>query len=151
MREDTALRFRLVAALWRMPYGNSVLLNADEAARAWPPTGDEDRSDYGVFHAMALASGGHRPEESLTTLQRLERDLEDGGFAKPELHPTGNSWLIRRNVSACPQCGGRGWFEVYPKTPLGPVGAADVSMTDTVTIERKTCDHAPLQRNGVRR
>lgn len=144
MRENTALRFSLVDRLWAMKYGDTVELETRVVAEAWPPTGDEDRSDYGVFHAMALANGGHRPEESLTTLQRIERDLEDGGFASPVLHPTGDKWLIHRKLAACPRCRGAGHYRTFPASlPSVAFRPADVSMTDTVTATMVRCDHKP--------
>lgn len=105
MREDTQLRFCLVELLHRLPYGWSRKLSSDQVQKAWPPTGDHDTSPDAMFRALALAGSGNRPEESYTTDERIERDL-DGSFTWYTRQEDGD-YVFHRKDSACPKCRGQ--------------------------------------------
>lgn len=138
MTEDIGQRFYLADRLNRMPYGNSRIIPAPTARKCWPPTGNEDRSMEGAFRAMALASGSNRPEEDLTTKQRIERDLDDTFVVEQRWD---GDWVISRKLSACPKCRGTGWHETAVYAPMDFDANATVSMTDTVEVAREKCDH----------
>lgn len=143
MSEDTALRFHLCHQIARMRYGDGRLIDRDEAFSAWAPTGDEDRSLEGAFRALALASGGHRPEESLTTIQRIERDI--GSDFLVEIEPVSGGIVITRKLSMCPKCRGNGWYEVFEASPE-PANVYEMEvMPVTATVSKRLvgCDHEP--------
>lgn len=138
MTEDIGHRFYLAGQLNRMSYGDTRIIPARTAHKCWPPTGNEDRSMEGAFRAMALASGGNRPEEDLTTKQRIERDLDDTFVVEQRLD---GDWLVSRRLSACPKCRGTGWHETASYAPIAFDADAAVSMTDTIEVVRKKCEH----------
>lgn len=141
MRENTQLRFYLGARLLRMPYGSSLVIEAAKIKEAWPPTGDYDPD--GWFLAMALAAAGHRPEISLTTDQRIERDL-DGSFVWRR-GIENDDYVFHRRVECCPRCHGSGYVEVPEELSsfdsYDPT--LDVQAESVVTIRRIECDHTP--------
>lgn len=145
MTEDIALRFTLVHELSAMPYGEARQFTAKIVDRAWPPTGDEDRSFEGAFRAMALAFGGHRPETSMTSEERILYDLSGEGGFEVRRERNGDVTVFRR-LSACPHCHGRGWAEVHiPPAVSELVSDAQIDPTGSViTRQRKRCDHKPL-------
>lgn len=142
MAEDTALRFSLVHRLMGMRYGRSVVIDRSDVQKAWPPTGDHDNSDLGVFRAMALAAGGNRPEDSYTTEERISNDL-DKSFTW-DMQPWDGNYVFHRKVSACPKCKGQGSYQAYDETvsPLFDLSAS-VPMDETITVKTVTCDHSP--------
>lgn len=140
MSENIALRFALVAKLMRMRYGDSLVISGDDVMSAWPPTGDHDRSMEGAFRAMALSNGGNRPEESYTTEERIENDL-DGSF-KFDRQPFDRSYVFHRKVSACPKCRGEGRLRKFPDAPALYAGPADIT-DEVVNVTWETCDHKP--------
>lgn len=112
-------RFYWAERLSRMHYGKSFLIRPDVAARCWPPTGDHDRSFEGTFRGLALVAGGHRPETSMTTLERIQRDLDDDGSFEVEPRHTaeGTGYVVRRLVQKCPRCRGSGWLSPFERNP----------------------------------
>jgi hypothetical protein len=141
MTEDIGLRFSLAGKLMRMRYGDSLQVSADTVLRAWPPTGDHDRSFEGAFRAMSLASSGNRPEESYTTEERIKNDLDDSfQFAQ---QPYDGSYIFHRKVSACPKCKGTGRIRQFPDAPAFFDPNAPVSFDDVITVTVVDCDHAP--------
>jgi hypothetical protein len=147
MTEDIRLRFHLVDRLMRLRYGDTMGIDADQAHMAWPPTGDADHSMEGAFRAMALASGGNRPETTYTTAERIANDLDDS-FAPPEFidYAQPRVWKIHRKVSACPHCRGTGWTRIYPRNEVLDLAVGDgmIRVTDTVTVKTVKCDHHPV-------
>lgn len=143
MMDDLALRFRLGARLLKMRYGTSYAIDGDKAHMAWPPTGDHDRSIEGAIRAIALARGGHRPETSYTTAERITNDL-DGSFDEPEFRPSvsGGQWIIHRKLSACPHCRGGGWVSVYPEPSPLALDESDLLIA-TATVQKARCEHLP--------
>lgn len=95
-------RFYRAERLNRLPYGNSYLIPADVAARCWPPTGDYDTSFESIFRSLALAAGGHRPETSMTTIERIQRDLDDTFEVEPHTTAEGKGYVVRRLLRKCP-------------------------------------------------
>lgn len=142
MAEDIALRFSLVHRLMGMSYGRSVVIERSDVQKAWPPTGDHDRSDLGFFRAMALAAGGNRPEDSYTTEERIANDL-DKSFTW-DVKPWDGNYVFHRKMSFCPKCKGQGSYQACDETasPLFDPRAS-VSMTDTITVKSVQCDHSP--------
>ena len=144
--DDLTLRFHLQRQLMRMKYGEMVLIPHEVVVHAWKPTGDYDRSFEGAFRALALSAGGHRPEESLTTEERIRRDL-DGSFRFERRYwEADRRWLFERMKSHCPHCHGEGYLDIYePSEPpplFDPYAEIDV-MTVTISKKRITCEHAP--------
>lgn len=149
MREDTRLRFDLVDNLSRLPYGDFREIDADKVAMAWPPTGDADPSMEAGLLAMAIAARGGTPIPSMTTKERIARDLEDGTFEFGP-HPRGNVWVFHRKLRACPRCGGSGWTQELPIfEPFMAVeefGADQLPVSDKATsAKRVKCDHRPAR------
>jgi hypothetical protein len=141
MRDDVQLRFYLASKLHRMHYGQVDKLKGHNVESAWPPTGDYDKSDLGFFRAMSLAAGGNRPEESLTTMERIERDLDDSFHVEKNWD---GDYVFRRRLADCPRCRGAGSYKRIPAAAYSltaPVGA--IPMDEVVTIEVVKCDHAP--------
>lgn len=137
--EDLELRFALVRELMRMPYGWSRAYEGDLVRRAWKPTGDHDRSFAGAFHAMALANGGHRPETSYTTDERIKNDL-DGSF---EWHDDllSDKYTFHRRDDACPKCKGRMGVRTIGRVGLPTAFAADVDVgAHAITEEWERCE-----------
>lgn len=142
--ENIGLRFRLAAQLNRMRYGDRQIVSQDDAQKAWPPTGDHDRSFEGAFRAMALANGGNRPETSYTTQERIQRDLDET-FDVVQNALDGD-WVIRRRLSACPHCRGEGFVRFVPRDSERAFSPAmAVSMEEVVTVETRPCDHRPAE------
>lgn len=140
--EDIDLRFRLAARLGRLGFGEAYRVERDLAARAWPPTGDHDRSIEGAIRALALAAGGHRPETSYTTKERIERDLDET-FVVDHDEYTGD-WIVLRPVKNCPKCHGFGTYREYERfaaTP-SPLDAGFEDATAIVAYKTIRCDHA---------
>lgn len=138
--EDIALRFSLARQLMAMKYGDVRGIASGVVQRAWPPTGDHDRSIEGAIRAMALSNGGNRPEESYTTQERIERDLDDS-FHVEQL-PMDGSWKIARMLSACPKCHGRGFFETWGESTV-EFTVEMVPADATMTVNRSVCTHEP--------
>ena len=139
------LRFSLAAQLNRMNYGNARAISADVARKAWPPTGDHDRTFEGAFRAMSLALGGNRPEASYTTKERIIRDLDES-FAV-EQNPFDGSWVIERLVRHCPHCWGTGLSQRRPERAMD-FSPYDCAIDASEVIEFKIitkCDHRPLR------
>jgi hypothetical protein len=137
--EDTQLRFYLAAQLMRMPYGWSRVIEGDKVRRAWKPTGDHDRSFEAAFRAMALASGGHRPEESYTTDERIKKDL-DSSFIW-HLRAEDGDYVFHRRDKACPKC--RGWMRIRKlgRVPLPRIMPSEIPKMSASVIEEWTeCD-----------
>lgn len=146
MREDTQFRFSLVRKLLGMAYGDRFPVPRGFAERAWPPTGDADRSMEGAFRAMALSAGGNRPEESRTTEERIMYDLDDGSFDVERDILTGD-FRISRMLWSCPRCHGSGSYMVReispPQLRRQPDFSAKIDMTFVNSSSPRTCDHKP--------
>jgi hypothetical protein len=89
-----------------------------------------------VFRALALSSGGNRPEESYATDERIERDL-DGSF-KWRQDPMTCDYTFHRKDSACPKCHGRMFTSEREIEPLdlsarGPEAMVETSFSVTTT------------------
>lgn len=142
MKEDTELRFYLARKLIGMPYGGTELVPGYDAARAWPPTGDHDRSIEGAMRALALAAGGNRPESSYTTKERIIRDLDDSFDAEQRFD---GDWEIHRRLSCCPTCRGSGVYKAWLPSDDddGPDISAELPMTATVKVSVLKCNHKP--------
>ena len=143
MAEDIKLRFALAKELNERRSGRARAISGDLAHRAWPPTGDCDRSIEGTIRALALAAGGNRPEESYTTEERIRRDLDDTFDVK--MRPMSGDWVITRKLSACPHCRGTGFKRQYLMPDIGPLvgdGAFDAT-TEIVTHKIVDCAHEP--------
>lgn len=139
-REDIQLRFAMADSLNRMPYGDGRRIQRYIALRAWPPTGNCDNTILGAFRAMALANGGNRPEESLTTIERIKRDLDDSFNVSEDL--LDESIFVKRRLRACPHCHGHGWKQ-QPKFPDFPLNCSIDEIAAVTFIERVKCDHKP--------
>jgi hypothetical protein len=137
--EDLQLRFTLVRELMEMPYGYARKLDGRMVRRAWKPTGDYDRSFEAGFRAMALASGGHRPETSYTTDERITNDL-DGSFKWHERLEDGDYVFHRRN-DACPKCKGRLSVRTIERVELPTEWAADIDAgAHAIATSWEPCD-----------
>ena len=142
MSENTQLRFYLADKLMKMPYGHNLIVPRKDVMEAWPPTGDHDRSNEGFFHALALAAGGNRPEESYTTEERIERDLDDS-FQFQQRAETGD-WHFQRMLSCCPKCRGLGYYQDRKPSTETPYFIPSKTIEDSfVTVENVNCDHRP--------
>lgn len=139
--EDTVLRFSLAAQLNRMRYGQSRIITREAAQTAWPPTGDHDRSLEAAFRAMALASGGNRPETSHATEERIRNDLDDS-FSIVQSAIDGD-WKIHRRLSCCPHCGGRGFARKLPELEFSCAPGEETPSTEKIVFDREPCDHVP--------
>lgn len=146
MDEDTGLRFELADRLMRMHYGTGIVVPGELVFRAWPATGDLDRRPIAVFRAMALASAGHRPVQTLSTDERIRRDLDDS-FQWLKDAKSGDYRFYRR-VDACPHCQGQGFFDVHCEGQGFFDVATDYAQWNVAIINRKRipCDHSPLPR-----
>lgn len=142
MSDDIRLRFSLAHGLLAMKYGDTRQLTANIVDKAWPPTGDYDRSEAGFFKAMALAAGGNRPEESYTTMERINNDLDNSFLVERDQLSGGYSF--HRRLSACPRCRGAGVYKVWRETEFSPLAfTASVPMDEVVSVEVRQCDHKP--------
>lgn len=143
--EDTQLRFYLAAQLMKLPYGRSTAIDVVKAHKAWPPTGDADRSLEGAIRALALASGGNRPETTYTTEQRILNDLDD--TFEVHMHPSGLDWIISRKATACPHCHGSGWVNVEQESEVPDVFDHDeIPLSEKAGVmrfRRERCTHRP--------
>ena len=137
MTENTGLRLQLVRDLMRLPYGWNYAIPGKQVRAAWPPTGDHDRSFEGALHAIALQSGGHRPETSYTTEERISNDL-DGSFSW-QIRPEDDKWVFHRKDSACPKCQGR--LEIRTRRlEVVPPFDANVMPDLRETVDFEECD-----------
>lgn len=144
MSENTELRFKLANRLIRLQYGSGQRVNRDMALEAWPPTGDHDRSMEGAFRAMALANSGNRPEESYTTIERIQNDLDDSFRVYQD--PDGN-FIVERLLGRCPRCHGSGQYKVRKPMKFDHrVCTANIPISDDLVIENEVvdCDHVPV-------
>lgn len=140
--EKTQLRFKLAGQLIRMPYGNARIIDRDTALAAWPPTGDHDRSMAGAFRAMALANGGNRPEDSYTTIERIQNDLDESFSVCEEMN---GGYSVARLLRHCPRCRGSGQYRKRLPSTFEPLAFDEViPMTATETVEIVECDHRPI-------
>jgi len=143
MTDDIRLRFALAHGLLAMKYGDRRQIAANIVDKAWPPTGDYDRSEAAFFKAMALAAGGNRPEESYTTMERINNDLDDS--FRVERDPIHGHYVFHRRLSACPLCRGDGVYKVWEETQVSPLAfTANIPMDDVVAIKVIQCDHKPV-------
>lgn len=152
--DDVRLRFYLSARLMKMKYGDRVAIPHRIVHHAWPPTGDQDRTIEGAFRAMALATGGLRPEASYTTEERIARDLDDS-FRVERMHwDRDYRWLFERRLDCCPQCNGEGHYDVWdfsdaPKDFHLDMNV-DMNLSEaTVSKKRIQCSHEPDTSNAV--
>lgn len=149
MAEDYELRAYLLEHILRTPYGEFCFVDERDAWRAWPPTGIHNRSMAGMFMAIALAYGGHRPETDLTTEDRISRDLG------PEFDFEHVSWdakyVFRRRVEFCPHCKGLGEYRRLKPFSLreGCWKQAEVPPIEKMEsiYEIVRCEH-PLKNSG---
>lgn len=143
--DDIGLRFYLAKQLAKMRYGEKVAIPHSVVNHAWPPTGDHDRSFEGSFRAMALAFGGHRPESSYTTEERIMRDLDDSFRVERMYYDREDHWLIERLKSHCPKCRGDGYYDEWDmsKAPMRFDPDIPVEASATVSKVRITCECLP--------
>lgn len=144
MSENTELRFKLAHRLLRLQYGSGQVINRDTALEAWPPTGDQDRSIEGAFRAMALANGGNRPEESYTTIERIQNDVDDSFTVYQDLD---GHFVVERLLGCCPRCRGSGQYKVRKPMKFDHrVCMANVPISDDLVIDSEIvdCDHVPV-------
>lgn len=141
--DSISLRFYLAGRLGKMRYGERVAIPHRIVHHAWPPTGDHDRSFEGAFRALALSAGGHRPESSYTTQERIERDLDETFHVERMHYENDRRWLIERKLRCCPQCHGDGYFEEwdFEDTPLSPMDFGEIVTEMTVSKKRFQCQH----------
>lgn len=141
--DGIALRFYLARQLSRMKYGERVAIPHSIVNEAWPPTGDHDLSDIGAFRAMALALGGHRPEASYTTQERIERDLDETFHVERMHYENDRRWLIERKLRCCPQCHGDGYFDEWDfgEESMSPMEIGAIVTEMTVSKKRFKCEH----------
>ena len=132
-------RFSLGTAILKMRFGDSLVLPGYLVQHAWPPTGDYDRSLDAGLRALSLAAGGHRPESSYTTMQRIERDL-DGSFSIAEIDAyDGLRYKFYRRAECCPLCRGSRKVPVEMGSEVLFQTAAMMSPTDTVVFDMVAC------------
>lgn len=142
--ENIRLRFDLAEQLLKLPYGTGHIIDQDIATMAWPPTGDHDRSVEGAFRAMALANAANRPEESYTTIERIQNDLDDSFRVTQEM--TGE-YLVVRLLHHCPLCRGSGHYRRRLPEKFVPLAFdADIPITVTTAVKDEVvkCDHWPV-------
>ena len=144
MIDDEVLRFGLVDELKRMRYGAVRTMPGNWCRRAWKPTGDHDLSFEGTFRSLALAEGGHRPETSYTTDERIRMDLGNE-FSWQILYESGD-YLFTRHLDACPKCRGRGGYQAIVGDLPEFVRAEEFDPNQTVEINWVKCDHKPVTR-----
>jgi hypothetical protein len=138
-------RFSLGAAILKMPFGHTLGLPGYLVQHAWPPTGDYDRSPDAGLRALFLAAGGHRPESSYTTMQRIERDL-DGTFSIIEFDAhDGLHYEFYRKPECCPLCRGSREVPVYRRPEVLFQPGNMPSPTDQVVINMVVCSCATDQ------
>lgn len=138
------MRFHIGARLMKMNYGDAVIISEHIVQKAWPPTGDYDRTAIGVFRAIALSNAGHRPESSYTTEQRITNDL-DGSF-QFEQHPFERKWIFKRKLSACPHCRGEGKVRKFREIPARAVFSHEIpsDINETIAYDIEDCKHEPV-------
>lgn len=139
--ENTPLRFALCHKMHRMKFGDVFPISDIVARKAWPPTGDADRSVDGAFRALSLALSGNRPETSMTTLARIRYDLDDETFTVDRA-VNGEGYVVRRPLSGC-ICRGSGFKNiVIDDLPLA-APTDHVAMDAVLAFHRIKCDHVP--------
>lgn len=140
--DPLTFRFYMSDALIKMKYGEAINLPSYVIEFAWPPTGDYDRSIDAAIHAMFLSAGGHRPETSMTSLERIQGDLDET-FGITERRYD-REWVIYRKLSSCPRCRGSGVIRVAEEvSKLCPIGPADISASSMAAVKTIPCEHLP--------
>lgn len=137
------LRFYLAKVLHRMRYGETRTVSQDQAMRAWPPTGDHaPRTLENDFRALSLARGGHRPETSYTTQERIINDLDETFDVSQNI--VSGDWNIHRRARECPKCHGRKYMQSIESASFSVASLDEMPEAESVrAIKTEACDCKP--------